>query len=502
MIRDLMLLGWLRWRHARGRADYWAALAGADLGSASAVERIYLFYLALLFGSWFVVMMAAAVAGAITVGVSIGESMRDVLGPLALLLPSILVGALGLRALRSSPVKLTFPDIAYVGATALDTQAVALSSCFREVAPATLAGVPLGYLAGGVAVGMGSPQTAPGATAIVCAVLVPATFLLAWAAGLGRIRTDHPAWHRSSWVAAPLAPLALTLLPLTVRWPGVALRLALQGGAVTGHVLALLIVVGISLWLVIVAAGKMDMIAVIEESALYAQLQVFSPMKRYDPTAYADIVRRKRLAARRPKGHLMRGSGAYALVARALISHLRQPRSLIWPVIWGAAILPYVAAQVVHPPGLLAYFPAVFVFVVGPSRQLLHVFQQDADRPSLREALPFGNLRLLLIDSAPVIAILAVVSGIVMGCWGSVSTEARVLGGLLCLVLGVIVVLCTGLERLTLPRMRAPIGYGISAPISLCIVLYAGAAGSLAIACIIASAILVILGLMVRFARV
>jgi hypothetical protein len=500
MMRDLMLLVWLRWRHARGRADYWAALAGADLDSASVVERTYLLYLALLFGGWFVAMMAAAAAGAMAVGASIGQPMRDTLGPLALVVPSLFMGVLGMRALRSSPVKLTFPDIAYVGATALDTRAVAISSCLREVIPATLVAVPLGYLAGSVAMGMGSPQTAPGATAVVCAVLVPAAFLLAWAVGLARIRTDHRAWHPLSWVAAPLAALALALLPSTVRWPGTALLLALEGGAVEGHVLVLLGAIGISAWLAVVAASKMDMIVVIDESALYAQLQVFRPLQRYDSAAYSDIVRRKRLAARRPTWHLPNGSGAWALAERALVSHLRQPGSLAWPVIWGAAILPYVASLAVHPPGLFAYFPPIFIFVAGPSRQLLHVFQQDIDRPSLREVLPFDNLRLLLTDSAPALAIIAAVSAVVMGVQGA-SAEERVLGGLLCLLLGTIAVVCRGLERLKLPRMRAPIGYGISATISVCIVLYAGTVGSLAISSVAASVILLILGLMVRFSR-
>ncbi|KAF0209346.1 MAG: hypothetical protein FD171_71 [Actinobacteria bacterium] len=500
MMSDLMLLVWLRWRHARGRADYWAALAGADLGSALIGERTYLIYLVVLFGAWFVAMMAAAASEAMGAGAGLGASMRPAVVALAFVVPSLLVGALGFRTLRSSPVKLTFPDIAYVGASALDRRAVALSSCLREVIPATLAAVPLSYLAGSVAVGMGSPQTAAGSTAVVGALLVSAVFLLAWAAGLARIRIGSRARRSVSWVAAPLVALALLLPPAAVRWPGTALVLALNGAPVAGHVLALLVVSVIDVWLVVVAASKMDMVAVIDGSALYAQLEVFRPLQRYDAGAYADIARRKRLAARKPMWHLPSGGGAWALVARALVSHVRQPGSLVWPVLWGAALLPYVAVTVIHPPGLLAYFPPVFFFVVGPSRQLLHVFQQDIDRPSLREVLPFDNLSLLLIDSVPVLAITVGTSAVAMAVQ-TMASEQRVLGALLCLMFGVIAVMCRGLERLTLPRMRAPIGYGISATISACIVLYAGAAGSLWLACAAAVAIVVLLGLMVRFSR-
>ncbi len=88
-------------------------------------------------------------------------------------------------------MKLTFPDIAYVAATAIDTRAIALSSCLREVVPATIASVLAGYLVGSVASGAGAGGSAPFATALVAGGVVLTVFPLAWAMGLVRIRAGH-----------------------------------------------------------------------------------------------------------------------------------------------------------------------------------------------------------------------------------------------------------------------------------------------------------------------
>jgi hypothetical protein len=496
---DLALLLWLRWRHGRGRAAYWGALAGADVNSGTFTERSYLAYLALLILGWFVLMMSAAANAAASIGSGIGPDALGALAAAAIAVPYVVLAVLGARALRSSPVKLTFPDIAYVGATAIDTRAIAVSSCLREVAPAAIGAGLVGYLVGAIAFGAGASASALMATALTAAGVVFVIFPFAWALGLTRVRTDHAPWPRVSWVAAPVAALGLFLLPASARWPGTVLGLAMQGKAPLAQAIPLLAAAGVALCLVAWAATRLDMTTVIDESALYAQLQIFRPLQLYDPIAYADIVRRKRIAARGPRAGLLRWSGMWALVARALLSHARQPRSLLWPVVWGALILPYLAWVAGHGQSLIAYFPAVFVFVVGPSRQLLHVFGQDADRPSLRRLLPFGNVQLLLADSAPVIVVILAASALVVAAIGG-PVASRVLGAVLCGLLGLIAITCRGLERQRFPRMRAPIGYGITSLVSVVIVLAAGAIGSSPMACVAAAAALAVLLMLLEMA--
>ncbi len=499
MMRDLALLLWLRWRHLRGRAQYWAALTGANLQEASITERAYEFYLVLLFGGWFAMMMGIAADGARGIGADAGPAALSALTLAALLLPSTLLAILGARALRSSPVKLTFADVAYVGASALDTRAVALSSAVREAVPAALIAGPLGYLVGSIAVGAGAGANTPWASAAMAALVTVAVLLVSWAAGLARVRFTHHPWPAGTWIAAPVAAAALGFVLVTSRWTGVLARSPLDEAGV-GYVIASVAFIGIGVAALLVSATRMDMVAVIEESALFAQLQVFRPLQVYDPVAYADIVRRKRLSLRQPRWQMPSGSGSLALIARACVSHVRQPGSLVTPLIWGAAIVPYVAGFALSPHRFLAYFPAVFVFVVGPYRQLLHVFGQDADRPSLREMLPFGNLQLVLVDSVPVLALMAA-SSIGVAAVFRGGTDAGLALAALSVLLGVAVVLCAALERLVTGGMRNPIGYGITATITIVAVMYAGSTGSPTVACLTAMAIVVTLALLVNSAR-
>jgi len=495
MMGDLIELSHLRWRHLRGRAVYWAALAGADMQSNSLIEQSYLLYVLLIGGAWGIAMSAAAADTARALGLDGGASVVDAIRFLALIAPGLLVSVLGVRALRSSPVKLTFPDIAYFASSAMDPRAIALSSYLREGVPAAAAAAYVGYLVGCVAQGAGAAQAGPWLLAGSFPLVVMASLAVAWAGGLARIRID-----RSS---SRYAPVALTLL--SVALIGSALRvgpwtpLALAVNASLGSLgmAALVTVVCAAVALMVLVSPRMDMTTIISESAMYAELQVFRPLRLYDPGAYADIVRRKRLSRRLPRGRMLHADGEAALVARAGLSHLRQPGSLVWPVVWGAGILPFVAMRTMAPLGLFAAMPAVLVFVATPTAGVLHVFGQDADRPSLRTLLPFGDLALLMLDSMPALLVMWLSSVVAIALVGF-PAGGWALGGLLCVSLAVLVVLCAGLEHIRVRGARGPIGYGISATLCSGVVLYVGAVAPAWAPCVVAIAMVVALGLLIR----
>lgn len=494
MIGDLIELSRLRWRHLRGRAVYWAALAGADIQSNSLLEQSYLLYVLLIGGAWGIAMGAAAADAARALGVDGGESAAEAIRFLAQFAPGLLVGGFGVRALRSSPVKLTFPDIAYFASGAMDPRAIALSSYLREGIPAAAVASFVGYLVGCVAQGTGAPQAGPWLLAGSLPLVVMASLAIAWAGGLARIRIDG-----SSGRYAPVALIVLSaaLLGSALRvGPWTPLAHAVDGSLGPLGMAALVAVACTAVALIARVAPRMDMTTIIAESAMYAELQVFRPLRLYDPGAYADIVRRKRLARRLPRGRMPRADGAAALVARALLSHLRQPGSLVLPVVWGAAILPFVALRTMAPLGLFPTMPAVLVFVATPAAGVLHVFGQDADRPSLRSLLPFGDLKLLMLDSLPALVAMWLSSvaairlvGFPAGGWA--------LGGLLCVILAILVVLCAGLEHIRVRGARGPIGYGISATVCSGVVLYAGAVAPAWVSCVVAIAMVLGIGALI-----
>lgn len=495
MGRDLRLLAWLRWRHARGRLTYWAALASADIESGGLVDRAYLVYMVAILAVWAVLMMAAAASGARDVGAAAGSTVVDGLSVLARVATALLAGFLGVRAARSSPVKLTHPDIAYVGSSSLDTRAIALAHCARELGPVALLAVPVGYLLGSVAVGAGSPGVAAAETAGALSGAASLVLVCAWALGNLRTRVAARGQARpggSSLQNAGYIAVAVFAAAASALWPGQTLAHALGGGAGTLEFAALAGALVGAVAVLAVAAARMDMTRVMGESVLYADLQVMRPLQMYDPAAYAEIVRRKRLAMRMPRWHLGGGTGGGVLVARALLAHVRQPSTLATPILWGAAVLPFVAAGVLYPHGFIAAMPPAFIFIAAPSRQLIRVFEADADRPLLRELLPFDNLNLLLLDSAPMLAIIAVCA-VVAAALGSGSLGMRLAMAAMILALAVIAVLCRGLEHVTIAGMRSPVGFSLTGTLSIAAVLYAGSSGSPVLAC--GTAAFVVIGL-------
>ena len=498
MTRDLRLLLWLRGRHLRGRVIYWSALTGADLESGSLMERVYTGYVAVILAGWLVLMLAAAASMANGLGRSVGHAGMASAGGLIALFPLALLAVLAARALRSAPVKLSYPDIAYVGGSALDPRAIALASCLLQAVTYAFAALLVGYLVGSVAVGTGLPERYAIAAGFITALTVAAAVALSWAVGLGRVRNTDRKWPAWSWVVPPVVAVAVALVPWA-RWPGSALAVALSGGGTAWDIAAIAAVAVAGLGLVAVAARRLDMVAVIEQSALFAQLQVYRPLQLYDPTAYAEIARRKRIATRKPRWRLARGSGALALASRSLLSHARRPSTLLWPVLWGGVLLPAGAWMSLAPHGLLQYFPVVFALLAGPSRQLITVFEADVDRPTLRETLPFDSLSLLAWDSAPTLAIMTLSAA---ATWAVLRAPLALAlpGFLLTALLGVAVVLCRGLERLPLPGLYRQIGYGMTMGVTLAIVFVAGSSGQIVRACVAALAAVAVLVALVRTA--
>ncbi|NTW28165.1 MAG: hypothetical protein HGA39_02220 [Coriobacteriia bacterium] len=498
MMRDLRLLLWLRWRHLRGRSQWWLFILGVDTEKRSLTETLYGLYLGVILAGWFVLMMAWAANGAFSAGAAAGGAGLSALTQAATLLPFALLAAFAVRALRSSPVKLTFPDTAYVAGSTLDSRAIASSDWAREAIMAAALSAALGYLAGALAFGAGATASAPVTAAGVTALTAVAMHALGWAIGLARMARRPRPWPTLIWVLPiPVAALVL-LVPSALRWPGTALATGLLGEEVALHALGLaaLAVVGVAMLMRV--ARRLDMTAVTDESVLFAQLAVFRPMMMYDANAYRDIVRRKKLATKHPRLALAEWSGPWAIVARALISHARQPSTLLWPLIWGVGFLPLAASVALSPTGVLAYLAVLFAVLVAPARQLIHAFGDDIDRPSMRESLPFGNVALLALDTAPAFACMAlgaVATGLATGGGGHLVAAIS-----LSLLLAIIVVLCRALERLTLPSMQHPIGSGISLLVCLVAIFFAGASSPIA-ACATAAVAVGILGSMVEAGR-
>lgn len=121
-MRDVRLLLWLRARHARSTLDRALHLAGAGVDGGGRGERAYQLYVAGVMAVWFALMAAAlidAIQGAFA-GVGIAVCALAVQG--ALLVPVLVLLCGGIAGVRTAPLKLSHPDIAYLAASAVSAR--------------------------------------------------------------------------------------------------------------------------------------------------------------------------------------------------------------------------------------------------------------------------------------------------------------------------------------------------------------------------------------------
>lgn len=435
-MRDFRLLAWLRWRQWRSSALYWLRTLGYDPQRQGFIDRLYALYLIVFGVVWVLGVGAAAVHQAAAIGRSLPLTMTQAF--LSALPWLFIAGAIYLfvRALRSSPVLLSFPDMAFVAASPLNRTAVVLVNFVQSCIQHWVVVLPLlALLVVVIAQPLGQPlaRTAALRAAAVAAPLVPLLLALAWTLGLVRLKARERRGSGWWWMGAFLiAPLAVLLPPL--RWPGAAVANAAAGSALLLPVavlsgLALLAVAGLAR-----VAANTNLIAAAEESRTYARLNALGLMAFLAPDVAIRIRRQEALARRQARFHLLNGSGAGILVARSALLSLRRPTALLGLFLWGAGAAASTAWLLSSRAPLLLWFFWVTFLVFSPPRMLVEAFEADAASPYLRQLLPMGNGPLALaggIVPAAVLWLGAWGGAVVTGLWLGTSTTGWLLGGVL-----------------------------------------------------------------------
>jgi len=457
---ELSQLLWLEARHARTWLAYWASAAALDiLAIRTVLDWSYVVYLVVLLTAWAVAMGAAAM-GAIASGFgAMSMTGQGLVLDVVSCAPVALFVVLALRYLRLSPVRMTAPGIAYVGTSPISSDAI----LGVAAAKAAAAGALLGGLSGALRVGLRSvgagadPWMVVAATALVGAVMA----LLAWVLGVMRL-TLLPRGRAGLWVALlGSAGAAVGLLLLAWRSPGSVAGVlpALTAGATGWVTIAGLAaaVVGCA-FILLASARRVDMATVIAESAAYAELQPARQLRHYLPQEYRAMADRARLARSAPRFRMPDAEGPLALVARSVVSYMRRPRRVVRVLLWGATVVPAGVALLMWRPATLLVVAWLGLAITDASAELTRVFDDDLRHSSIRAALPFGTLELLLLDSAPAALLASLASTAVL-----LAVRLPGLGLLqavaLAVALNLIAVLCQGLSRVRLPR----VGRGVSA---------------------------------------
>lgn len=452
---DLRVLFWLRWRQFKDDAVYWLRVLGYDPREKALTQRIYVLYLLGIAAFWCVAMWAFAYDSAVALGRSLSN---DALAGLMQSVPAVVVTIQVLalmNALSSTPLKLTFADIAYVAASPLSRAALVILGFARLVVtrslPAALTAALLGAVLG-AALNSDDAGLASLRAGLMAVPLVIVTWGAAWALGLLRLIDARLRRLRYLWLTPPLLLALASVLPDAALWPGRGLVLAAAGESPWW--LAVLLVglaaaaAGAVAWL----GDRVNMIYAVDESIVYARIKALGLMAWRQPDLQVRI--RRQVAAARRRAFLKLPAsvyGVWTLVARAALSYIRHPVMLLLTLAWGALLTQAAVLLAVNQLPAQLWIGWLLLAGAAPPAGLMYAFRADQEDGFLRQFLPVDGVQLLAADV--VFPLLFLTAGAV-GVWllQGFPPAITVLGALTIPLLAILLALC-GAVALTTNRV-------------------------------------------------
>ncbi len=483
----------LRWKQVLGIANYWLRLVDYDTSDRDVMNRAYGVYLLVFFSWWTVAMWAIAANFMSDIGRALPPSAQDtflMIAPAGLFVGQIV---LLVQALRSSPLKLSTPDISYVaGSPVRRAIPAALGFAGAVVLPLVVAIAAVSFLAVALA------QAAPGDVALWAALwsvigVIPMV-ILAWGAAwvIGLLRVAIPGIRRRRWAwLAPVPLLALLwVVPDLVTAPGRSLALTMLGRqeglewAAPMAIAAAIVTAG-----VVLVGDRANLIAVVAESALHARLKEIGNLRWLAPSAYLRAKRQMQSATRRATLRLPEASGLRSLAGRAALAYIRDPLSLLK--------LGFAVALVLSGLWMLAYQAPLLLIVawlygvaVMPTGSLVRVFHADVDEPFLRQFLPVDPLRLLIADAAfP--TLLVILASTIVWLLLPVPLAASVTGIAVIVVLSFLLALSRGASLIQITLWQARVSHGVLSVICLGLTVGAGLLSSSMLVAVLAGTMVI-----------
>lgn len=444
MRNNLRTLAWLRWKQFRDEAVYWMRVLGYT-SDKSMSARLYPLYLLGIGLVWFGTVWTWAFDQANIVGALLtGDALTSILNTLPVL---ALIGEIYVLivALNSTPLKLSFADMAYIAGSPVNPGAPVVFGFVRQI---ILRIVLIGMLFAIISVvlirHLGSNL---GTVAVFRSITIIIPFLTAlWALAwlLGILRLVYPQVRRLRYLwLTPLLLLPLAyLFPTIFLWPGRALILYVYGEAPVWF-LPSLIVVAIGLVYSFIRLGqRIDMVQAVDESILYARIQALGLLAWRQIDLQVRIRMQNAQAARKPLFHLpANASGFRGLAAKAAISYVRHPFMVLFNLLWGALITELAVLIVGNNLPVQLWIALLLSISIAPPLGLLYVFRVDVEERFLRQFLPVSGFALLIAD------IIVPLFFMIVGCLGiwllnGFPPEVTVFGLTFIPVLAILLALC------------------------------------------------------------
>ena len=400
-LHDLRVMFWLRWRQFLDGAVYWLRLLGYDPTVSSISQKIYIIYLLAIGSIWVFAMWAWGYDTVTFLGENLPpQALGQILEAIPLVVLVVQVFAMVI-ALRSTPLKLSFADMAYVAGSPVARSVPVLLGFIRQV---LLRIVVFGAVWALVTIALLGPVPHEATTGDslrvvgVVALLVIFTWATAWL--LGILRLVYPAVSRLRllWLA-PLLLFGLAyLLPDALLWPGRSIVLVVYGLA-PAWLIPFIALLAAGLTLAFVWLGnRINMIQAVDESTVYARLAALGLLAWRMPDLQFRIRLQEAQAGRKPRLRLPRAYGQQALVTRSLVSYIRHPSMLLINLFWGAGMTYVIVLILTNELPVQLWIGWLLLAGITPPVGLLHTFRMDVREPFLRQFLPLNGLQILFAD--------------------------------------------------------------------------------------------------------
>ncbi len=480
-MRDIPSILWLRWRQFRDGAVYWLRVLGYQPNDKSFSQRMYVVYLLGIGFIWVGAMWTWAFDQANTLG---SVLTPDALAGLLTVIP--VIGLLAqvwvlTTALRSTPLKLSFADMAYLAGSPISPTAPVTVGFVRQIL------LRLILIGAGVAIisVMLIRPIGPhlGTDAVVRAMIGIIPFILfTWALGwlLGILRLVYPTVGRLPllWALPVLLIPVAYILPDIVFWPGRAFLLQVYGLLPVWVLPFILVMAVVLIGLLIRWSDRINMVQASDESIIYARVQALGLLAWRQPNLQLRIRMQTAQASRKPWFKLPKAQGMRMLVTRAGLSYVRHPLMLVMSLIWGVLMTHLAVWIIVNQLPVQVWIGWLLLASFVPPQGLLHVFQVDLEERFLRQFLPVDGFQLFSADV--VLPLVFLVIG-ALADWGlqGFDPELTILGFMVIPILAIMLALCGAValtnKRVLQTRLLATIlsfgavilaGMGLGAPLA------------------------------------
>lgn len=447
-MRELL---WLRWKQFQDTAVYWMRALGYPSDASAATRYGYIAYIIGFLLFWVAAMWAYSYDQARLIGEALGSEAAGTLlrgFPWAVLAVQAVVAS---GALRSTPLKLTFADMAYVAGSPMPRAAVVVVNFLRQaVLRYVIAGVVTAFFFVIVveAIREGEGVAAYFRLLLVMLPLVVITWAAAWILGVLRLVLH---WRWSYLWVLPFVFAAVTIaLPLVGLWPGYMVAAYVFGEAPTWTLLFLFGLALVSVAVLVRVSQRINMVQAIDESQLYARMAALGVVAMRQPRLVAQMRFQTSYAGRKPVLNLPKAQGFWSPATRAGLMYLRRPMLLLTTMLWGFALTYLGLVIVVNSSPAPLWILWLLLIGLVPPAGLLHVFQTDVESPFLRQFIQLDGMAILLADTLMPLVGLIGGGAVAVLLWG-LDVQAAVMAVLFVGFLGVLITLC-GAYALTRPR--------------------------------------------------